>query len=77
MPIYIEVFSYISPPMYTFNMFAKLEFTNSEYPLAQKFMEFLAIEREYWDGVTYLAIEIVVCQTLAIIALKLLVDKFQ
>ena len=26
MPVYIEVFSYISPMQYTFNMYAKLEY---------------------------------------------------
>lgn len=61
MPIYIEVFSYVSPLQYTFNNFAKLEFDNSEYPMAQKFAEFLAIEREFWMGIAYIGIEIVVC----------------
>ena len=34
MPIYITVFSYISPMMYAFNNLAKLEFSNSPYPAA-------------------------------------------
>ena len=38
MPIYIEVFSYISPIMYCFNNITKLEFSNSEYELAEEFL---------------------------------------
>ena len=59
MPIYITVFSYISPIMYAFNNIVKLEFSNSEYPNAKEFMEFLGIEREYWTGILYLAILII------------------
>ena len=77
MPIYIEIFSYISPFQYTFNNFAKLQFENSEYPSARQFAEFLDIKRDYWDGIGFVAIEIVVCQLLALLCLKLLVDKFQ
>ena len=29
-PIYIEVFSYVSPLQYVFNMIAKLQFDNSD-----------------------------------------------
>lgn len=43
MPIYIEVFSYVSPIMYAFNNIAKLEFSNSPYPNAEKFLKFMDI----------------------------------
>ncbi len=42
-PIYIEVFSYVSPIQYAFNNHAKLEFENSEYPVAKMMAEFLDI----------------------------------
>ena len=47
MPIYIEVFSYVSPMMYSFHNMAKLEYSNSPYPEAAKFLEFLGIERDF------------------------------
>ena len=39
--------------------------------------EFLDIERDYWVGISYMAIEVAVAQLFAIIFLKLLVTKFQ
>ena len=39
--------------------------------------QFLDIQRDYWVGITYLAIEIAVAQLFALIFLKLLVVKFQ
>lgn len=77
MPIYITVFSYVSPIMYAFNNLVKLEFSNSSYPNAEPFIEFLGIERAYWTGILYLAILMISCQLLAVIFLKLLVGKFQ
>ena len=77
MPIYITVFSYVSPIMYAFNNIVKLEFSNSTYENAEAFMEFLGIERDYWTGILYLAILVLVFQLLAVTFLKLLVGKFQ
>ena len=54
-----------------------VELSASKYPAAQKFLAFLDVTRDYWDGILYLAIEIVVCQMLALILLKVLVSKFQ
>ena len=43
MPIYIEVFSYVSPLMYSFQNMSKLEFTNSVQPAAPAFLVFLGV----------------------------------
>ena len=77
LPIYLTVFSHISPIMYSFHNMAKLEFTNSPYPEAENFLEFLGIEREFETGILYLVILILSCQVLAVIFLKVLISKFQ
>ena len=77
MPIYIEIFSYVSPMMYTFNNLAMLEFENSDYPSAQQFLSYMDIDRTYWTGILYLGILIVSAQVIAVIMLKVLISKFQ
>ena len=76
-PIYIEVFSYISPLQYVFNMIAKLQFTNSENQKGKELAEFLDITRPYEEGLLYLCIEVVVFLFVAFILLKTMIDRFQ
>jgi len=71
------VFSYVSPFTYSYQGIVKLQLSQSEYPAAQAFVEFLDIKREWYMGVAYLVIEILVLQILAIIMLKVLISKFQ
>ena len=57
MPIYLEIFSYISPMKYAFENLAGLELSNSPYTEeAEEFMKFMGIENDYWMGILYLGI---------------------
>jgi len=77
MPLYIEIFSYISPFLYAFNNLSKLEFSNNPSPAAANMLAFLSIEREFYMGIVYLAILTIVVQLLSFILLRVLVEKFQ
>ena len=39
--------------------------------------DFLDVKREYWEGIVYMAILIVVIQISSLILLRILVEKFQ
>ena len=55
----------------------KLEFINNTSVAAQRMDDFLDVKREYWEGIVYMAILIVVIQISSLILLRILVEKFQ
>jgi len=77
MPIYIEIFSYVSPFKYAFNNISKLEYTNNGSEAAAKMLVFLDIEREFYMGIVYLGVLTVVILLLGFVLLRVLVEKFQ
>ena len=77
MPVYIEVFSHISPINYAFNNLARLQLEKSDSLYAKIFLEFIGIDRTFWDGILYLGILILSLQVLSVIFLKVLITKFQ
>ena len=77
MPIWLEVFSYISPLKYAFSNYVQAEFETNEYPVAQQMLSFLSFEFTFWEGIMYQACIILSVMVLAAIFLKILVERFQ
>jgi len=77
MPLWLEIFSVLSPFKYAFNNYARVELENNPEPITDSMLQFLDIQESYWQGVMYLGIFIVVVQICSVSCLKCLVGRFQ
>jgi len=53
MPLWLVIFSAISPFKYCFNNFVRSEFDASPYPLAKVMLQFLDIQDSVFMGLAY------------------------
>ena len=76
MPTWMQIFAYIAPFKYVFNIFARSEFEKSPYENTQKFLDFLDIESSIQECFLYLGIIIACCLIMSGTMLKLTVSRF-